>query len=218
MKIHNTIRVMIILAFFIITACQNDETESDIYHYLEETAVHEETLSDTRDEMAQLEDDEHHLYTDLIEQSFDDQEIIEKYVEEANQLIDERLQLVEQEKEHMERSHEEFSHIEPLIAQVANEDTQASAKDMYEIMLKRYDIYDEWYEKYVERLNHEEVLYALFLEEEFDLEKVNKQVETINETYDEAQLILDQFGEQTKKYNEAKRSFYDQSDLDIAFD
>jgi len=218
MKIHNTIRVIIILTFFVITACQNDETEADIYHYLEETAIHEETLGTTRDEMAELEDDEHQLYTDLIEQSFDDQETIEKYVEEAEQLIAERLQLVNQEKEHMKRSQEEFSQIEPLINEVANEDTQASAKKMYEIMLKRYDIYDEWYEKYVERLDQEEVLYDLFLEEEFDLGKVNKQVETINQSYDEAQLILDEFSEQTKKYNEAKKAFYEQSDLNIAFD
>src|SRR5690625_1113463 len=144
MKVPNFLLFFIMPIFFLLTACQTEDIESEIYNHLEKTAEHEASLQTIREEMAQLESDEHHLYTRLIDESLDDRELIDSYVTEAKQLIDERLQLLEQEKEQMSLSKEEFLLVETLIDQIESEDVKQNAEEMYDIMIERYDIYDEW--------------------------------------------------------------------------
>src|SRR5690625_4492163 len=135
MKVPNFLLAIIITFTLLLTACQKEAIEIDIYDYLEKTAAHEETLGTIREQMANLESDEHTLYTDLIDQPFDEKDKIERFIDEANELIDERLQLIEQESEQMVLSKEEFINIEPLIEQIETEEVKESATEMFDIMI-----------------------------------------------------------------------------------
>ncbi|HLS20186.1 MAG TPA: YkyA family protein [Bacillota bacterium] len=218
MKVPNFLLAVIIVSVLLLTACQKEDIEAEIYNFLEKTATHEGTLGEVREQMASLEADEHTLYTDLIDQPFDDKEKIEQFIEKADELIDERLKLLDEENEKMILSKEEFIQIEPLIEQIETEDVKNSAQNMYDIMIERYNLYDEWYDLYILRLDREKEMYHLFLEEKINFEQINDQVVIVNETYDQAQIVLDNFSEQTKKYNDAKRNFYELSHLNVVFD
>lgn len=215
MKIFKLSLFLFITPFFFLFACQSENIDEKIYEHLEKTADHEASLQTIREQMAQLESDEHTLYTELIDEPLDDHELIKDYIIEAERLIDERKELLEAEKEQMDLSREEFIKVEELMEQIDEKKVRQSADEMYGIMMHRYELYDEWYESYILRLEREAKMYQLFLEEKIDFEEINKQVESVNETYDKAQIILDQFSEQTESYNNAKRNFYEISSLDV---
>jgi len=218
MRDRKLIWFIMILFVGLVTACQKEIIDTEIYEILEETVEIEDSLQEIREEMANLEEEENELYKQLIDQPLNDLDLLAEYVEKAEKLIDQREKLLEKEHSAMTNSKEQFIQIEPLIDQIEKETAQKSAKDMYEIMLVRYDIYEEWYDAYVHRLSEEANLYALFLENKIDFEQVNEQVEVVNTTYDEAKIILNNFSEQTTTYNQAKIDYYEKSELNIAID
>lgn len=218
MKQRNFIWIMIIIFIVLVTACQSEIIDTEIYEHLEITVETEDSLQEIREEMAELEEEESELYKRLIDEPFNNNELISEYIDQANELITNRQQLLKDEYDTMQLSRERFVQIEPLIEQIEKDSAKDSAKNMYEIMIKRYDIYQEWYETYLRRLEEETVLYTFFREDKIDFDKVNEQVETVNETYDEAKIILDNFSEQTTLYNQAKIDYYKKSDLNINFE
>src|SRR5690625_5699304 len=51
MKVPNFLLAVIIVSVLLLTACQKEDIEADIYNFLEKTATHEGTLGEVREQI-----------------------------------------------------------------------------------------------------------------------------------------------------------------------
>ena len=137
---------------------------------------------------------------------------------EAIEAIDKRTAMIELEKESIEASKEEFSKIKVLIDELVDQDVKQEAITMYEVMDKRYASYNTLYKAYTNSLEQEKELYAMLQQADLEQEVLTKQINLINESY---QQILEEnakFNEYTVEYNALKKEFYQLSGINVMFE
>ncbi len=85
-------------------------------------------------------------------------------------------------------------------------------------MDNRYASYQDLHTIYEESLDLDEQLYEMLKDEELDAETLTAHIEETNQKYEERREATEQFNEYTTAYNDAKRAFYEASDLEVRFE
>lgn len=202
----------------LLSACNGDSVEENIYDHLEATVDQEEELHIYQDHMTGLEAKEKEIYDqiiDLTSEQFDD---IKKLANEALDIIEQRLIYLNKEKDSIQASEEEFEQIKALIEELKDEEVKNKADEMYDVMIERYRAYDKWYEAYAASLALETELYTLLQQDDTIQKDVTNQVADMNDMYKQAQEAIDAFSEHTTMYNKLKKDFYQLTDLNIVFE
>ena len=203
-------------SLLILAAC-NNTTEEKIHEHLEEAVQIEEDYEKEEDSIAELEQDEQEIYKEIIGLSMEDYDKIKELVEDANKNIDERTELIQLEDESYEESKNEFVKIENLIKKLNDSDVKEKAEEMYDTMMERYSAYDELHDAYVTILEKEKELYIIFEDKEAEQTELTEHLDNLNESYGVVIEVNDRFNEQTEKYNELKKEFYNATDLDVEY-
>lgn len=214
------ILLMIIASIFviIISACNGDSVEEQIYDHLEETVVLEEEFHTYKDEITALETEEQDIYQQIVDLTSDEFDDIQKLSNNALDIIEQRSNYLEKEKESIETSEEEFQQTKKLIEDLKDEGVKNKAQEMYEVMIERYRSYEKLYDSYKHALTLEEDLYTLLQSEDASQKDITNKVSDINEAYQEVEEAVDVFSEHTNKYNELKKEFYKKADLNVVFE
>lgn len=215
---RNRIFIIMIGFIFLLTACGGGSTEEKIYTHLEEAVHLEKDFQDQQDGINELEQEEQEIYDEIIDLTMDDFDKIEELANEAIETIEERESKIEIEKQSMDDSKEEFSNVEALIDKVDSEDVKTKANEMYEIMMERYEQYNQLHEDYLASLKLETSLYEMVQDKETEQEKVIDQITKINEKYEEILNDNEAFNQDTKEYNELKEEFYEIADIDVQYE
>lgn len=216
-KSSNFYSLLGILFLTFLFACQQHSVEKEIYEHLEETVALEEDFHTYKNEIVSLEEKEQEVYEQIIDLTAEDHEQIHILSQEALEIIDERGELLKQEKESLKISEEKFKEIELLIEKLGDE-MQDKAFELYDVMMERYASYDKIYDAYVDALAYEEELYTTFLGEDLERKDVYEKISKINDSYQIIQEAVDEFREHTNTYNDLKREFYKSTDLNIVFE
>lgn len=196
--------------------CQGKSATYKIYEHLEE-AVHLETgFAEQQEKIAALEQEEQEIYQEISD--LEKLEDIIALADQAIQNIEERYERVELEKESIHNAREEFEKIEPLINDIKDDDVKDKAEELYEVMKRRYDIYQDLYKSYVDSLDEEKSLYTSLKRENYSQEEYREQIQTINELYQEVIHVNDQFNENTKLYNSLKKEFYEAANMKVIYE
>src|SRR5699024_6733170 len=157
----------------------------------------------------------------IFDLSMDDFDSIKKLSEEAISSIDKRRDKVELEKESMDASKEEFKKVKDLIGDLDDEDdkkVKEKANEMYDVMMDRYDAYDDIYETYMKSLDLETEMYEMLQDEDLEQENLSNQLDKINESYQDIIDSNEAFNEYTVEYNALKKEFYEAADIDVEYD
>ncbi|GGN58413.1 YkyA family protein [Oceanobacillus indicireducens] len=206
------------LLLIILSACSSESTEEKIHTHLEETVLLEQEFEAQQSEITELEKQEQEIYAKVIDLGMDDFEEITQLSQDAITIIEERGEKIDTERESIHGAKEEFQSIEALLEDLEEGDAQTKGEEMYQVMMERYDTYDELYEAYKESLNLETELYTLLQEEEVEQDELNEQIEKINEKYEQILTANDAFNELTVEYNNLKQDFYEAANMEVTFE
>lgn len=206
------------MSLLIISACTGDLIEEQIYEHIEETVVLEHEFAQQQTEIATLEKKEQDIFEQMRKLGIDELDEIQTLATQALEVIDERNEKVEIEKESIEVAKEEFVKIETLLEQLKDEDEKELGEKMYSLMMDRYNTYELLNESYNESLVLEKELYTLLQEEEAEQAVVEEIIEKINESYEVVLDYNEQFNNNTEKYNTVKKEFYDKVNIIVEYE
>lgn len=204
--------------FIILTACGENGVKKQIYTHLEQTVSLEKGFEEQQSEITKLEEEEKEIYNEIIELDMDDFEKIVELSDKAIDTIDKRSELINLEKESIDSSEQEFKNIEELIEDLEEEDVKNTAKEMFDVMLTRYEAYENIYKSYTKALELEKELYQMLKKEDIKQEELVSHITKINESYKTVLESNQEFNEQTIAYNDLKKEFYQIANIDIEYD
>ncbi|MFC3038657.1 YkyA family protein [Virgibacillus xinjiangensis] len=212
-------RILLAVGFTVsLAACSSESAEVRIHNHLEEAVVLEEGFEEQQSEITALEKQEQELYSQIVDMGSDEMGKIKETAEKAIDVIDEREERIELEKESINSSEEEFLKIEPLLEEVEAEETQAAAQEMYQVMESRYASYEDLYTAYKESLELERELYNMLGEEELEQDKLTEHIDAVNESYERVLQANEQFNNETVEYNALKQEFYESTGMNVAYE
>lgn len=206
------------MASLLFLAACGGSNEEKIYNHLEDAVDIENEFSEEENSIAELEEDEQKLYEKIIDLTMDDFDKIKETSEQALTNIEERHELIDLESESLEKSKDEFTKTKDLIEKLEDEKVKEKAGNMYETMNDRYKAYDDLHESYITVLKNEKELYNKFQDKDAEQDAVSDNLDKLNESYQEVIQANDLFNEKTKDYNELKKEFYKQADLNVDFE
>src|SRR5690625_7946639 len=92
----NTIIVIIVSFFVLLSACSSESTEEQIHTHLEEAVAQEAEFEEQQQQITELEQREQELYSEIIQLDMDDFDQIQTLSEEALEVIDEHAEKITQ--------------------------------------------------------------------------------------------------------------------------
>ncbi|HLR41472.1 MAG TPA: YkyA family protein, partial [Virgibacillus sp.] len=170
MPLKKTLLLLTISLVTFLTACNSGSTEEKIHGHLEEAVTIEADFEKHQNEITDLEKKEQELYSEIIDLSSEEFDEIRQASQEATEIIDERTDKIELEKESIEASQDEFEKTDQLIDKLEDEKAQDKGKEMYDVMMERYKSYENLYEAYTKSLKLEKELYTMLQKEDVEQE------------------------------------------------
>ena len=207
-----------LLSAVMLTACSGESTQEEIYQYLEASVEFETGFVEQQQPISELEEQEQTIYQEISDLGIDQYEEIKTLADEAITTIEERQTLTDNERASIDNAKEEFDKVVPLVDELEDGELKTAAEAMIEEMNQRYDAFVELNEAYQTSLSLDKELYELLKQEDLEEATFSEQVDKVNAQY---QVVVDKnqlFNEETDAFNEAKRQFYEQSDLNISFE
>ncbi|MFD1066097.1 YkyA family protein [Oceanobacillus locisalsi] len=208
---------IIIFSLFIIAACSSKSSEEQIHDHLEEAIELEEDYETHQQEIQELEQQEQDIYSQIVELDMEQFEEIQQLSDEAISVVEQKQEKLVEERESIESSQEEFGEIESIISDLEDDNVQQEAENMYDIMGERYTTYFDLNDTYQASVDQEKELYEMLQLEEIEQDEVTNHLEALNENYESIIALNESFNQLTADYNEAKRTFYEDSDLNVSY-
>ncbi|MEC3882193.1 YkyA family protein [Halobacillus sp. HZG1] len=218
MRLHKLVMLLAVAAF--LPACTGQSAEEQIYEHLEKAVTLEDAFREQQQPMVDLETEEQQLYEEIINLNMDQFDEIEEKSKQAASIVEKRREKLELEKESIDSAKEEFDEIEPLIEDLDEENAEAKekAEQLVETMNARYDSYQDLYSAYDEALTLDAKLYEMMQNEDLKEEKLQEQIDKINQKYNEVIEQNETFNKHTEEYNALKKELYEAMELDVTYE
>nr|WP_253288910.1 YkyA family protein [Amphibacillus sp. MSJ-3] len=199
-------------------ACSGESTQEKIHQHMEESVKLEDDFVAQQQPLSELEQEEQALYQEISDLSIDEFEKINELAEKAIESIETRRDHIQTELASIEASKEEFDQVSPLIEELEDEALQTTALEVVELMEERYNSFLALHDVYDASLDLDVELYQLLMKEDLEEPEFTEQIEKVNAQYEK---IIDtnlDFNEATDAFNQKKREFYEQSDLNVTYE
>lgn len=208
--------LVILCALFLISGCLNQKTTPEkMYEVMEKVVNAENAFEKQQDPLVLAEKKEKELYDKIISLGMKEFDQIVKLADEALLLVEERKKLMDLETKSIIKSKEQFVELSPYINKLEDPSMKKDAKNLYEVMMERYNLHDELEQSYSKALQYDQELYQLFKSKELTINQIEDQINKINKIYEDVYKLNEKFNEQTKKYNDLKLQFYEEAGFKI---
>ncbi len=168
----------------------------------------EKGYREAQKELASLEKKEQKTFNEVMALTQEDTEKVKTLVSELNDSVEQRLALLEEEKQSMKNAEEKVSAIEDVASEVKDDKSKTSIKELDKALDDRYAAHDKVSTEYEALTEKQTVLYEMLLNEETKQEDLQKQVAEVNSQNDKVQEAIQTFNESTIAINELKSNVY----------
>lgn len=168
----------------------------------------EKGYRDAQKELASLEKKEQETFNEVMALTQEDTEKVQTLVSELNDSVEQRLALLEEEKQSMKNAEEKVSAIEDVASEVKDDKSKTSIKELDKALDDRYAAHDKVSTEYEALTEKQTVLYEMLLNEETKQEDLQKQVAEVNSQNDKVQEAIQTFNDSTIAINELKSNVY----------
>ncbi|WP_181186241.1 YkyA family protein [Alkalicoccus urumqiensis] len=197
----------------LLAGCSGENAAQNVFDEWEEAVAAEQDAEEVQQPLSEQETQETELYNEMLEIS--EVEDIAPLSEEAVSSAEERRSLMDQEREIIQSSYEQFQEAEDAVAEL-DEELQSSAESVQNAMDERFSAYETLYEQYIASIDEDQRLYQMVADEEVEVEELQAQHEAVNASYDEVENANETFNEATETFNQEKLSFYEEAELNVA--
>lgn len=170
--------------------------------------VEEKGYREAQKELASLEKKEQETFNEVMALTQEDTEKVKTLVSELNDSVEQRLALLEEEKQSMKNAEEKVSAIEDVASEVKDDKSKTSIKELDKAIDDRYAAHEKVTTEYEALTDKQTVLYEMLLNEETKQEDLQKQVAEVNSQNDKVQEAIQTFNESTIAINELKSNVY----------
>ncbi|MBU0904950.1 MAG: YkyA family protein [Planococcaceae bacterium] len=168
----------------------------------------EKGYRDAQKELASLEKKEQETFNEVMALTQEDTEKVKTLVSELNDSVEQRLALLEEEKQSMKNAEEKVSAVEDVASEVKDEKSKTSIKELDKALDDRYAAHDKVSTEYEALTEKQTVLYEMLLNEETKQEDLQKQVAEVNSQNEKVQEAIQTFNDSTIAINELKSNVY----------
>lgn len=216
--IRKYLTVFSILVFvFILSGCISEQSSAEkLYKALEKVAAAEKQFEEQQEPLTVLEKQERDIYNKIMALGMKQHDEIVKLADEALVMVEKREDHLIKETESIKKSEEEFKKVGEIKEQLEEPKQKQKADELFDIMLKRYQAHSQLAKDYSEALVKDKELYTLLKNKNISFQELEKQVTTLNETYQKVLKVNEEFNTLTVQYNAKKLEFYQVSGLEIA--
>jgi hypothetical protein len=208
--------VLIVTNLIILTGCLNPKTTPEkMYEVMEKVVLEESTFEDQQSPLVQAEKEEKQIYDKIISLGMKEYEQIVKLADEALLLVENRKTLMASETTSIEKSEVQFKKLLPYIEKLDEPILKKDAKNLYEVMIKRYRLHEELNQAYSDALKLDTELYEMFKRKDLRMEDLENQINQINFKYEKIIEINKRFNLNTEEYNDLKLDFYQKAGFNI---
>lgn len=185
-------------------ACSGPAAGEQLDGVLKNTFEAEKEYRETQGEMEKLEKEEQELFESIMSLTQEQQEEVKGHAEEAIASAEERLELLKAETASMDSAKENFKEIDTVIAETEDEAVKSDLEASKAKMQERFEAHAVFAEAY-ETLNaQQQELYEMLLDDEANLQELQKKALAVNEQNTAVQEAVEAFNTQTEEFNELK--------------
>lgn len=197
-----------------LSACSGASTEEQLNEILEATFDAEAGYREVQGELQSREQNEQEIFESIMALTKEQQPEVEEKSQEAIASADERLDLLETERESMQNAAEEFAAIDELIEETEEQAVKSDLQALDERMEERFAKHGEFTDAYQGLIEHQKELYAMVAEEDMDLATLQDKTDEVNEQNELVQESVTAFNEQTEQFNELKNETTEKMNAD----
>jgi hypothetical protein len=198
------------------SGCGREQSTADkLYKALENVATAEKQFEDQQEPLKILESQEREIYKKIMKLGMKQHEEIVKLADEALVMVEKREAHIKKETDSIKQSEEEFKKVGVIKERLVDTEQKKKADELNEIMLKRYQAHEQLTNHYSDALVKDKELYKMLKDKNISFEELEKQVITLNETYQKVLNLNEEFNTLTVQYNAKKLEFYQSAGLQI---
>lgn len=202
--VHKLAIATVLTGTLFLSACTGASTEEQLNGILEATFEEEAEYREVQSELQSREQHEQEIFESIMALTKEQQAEVEEKSQEAIASADERLELLETERESMQSAAEQFKEIGQLIEETEDESLKSDLQALKEQMDERFMRHSEFTDQYEALIGHQKELYAMVAKEEMDLATLQDKTDEVNEQNDSVQEAVTAFNEETEQFNELK--------------
>jgi len=193
----------------LLSACSlNDTTEQKLSNILSEVYELESEYRDVQADLAEVEIKEQANFQSMMELTQDQKDELTAQVEDTVKLLDERLSLVEKEKDSIEAARAKLEDLYTLASDTEDETEKESIKNVQKALENRYDAYDALIGEYTTLASLQEDLYDMLIDEEANIGTIQDLVEQVNKQNVIVQEAVNSFNDLTTDLNNVKKEAF----------
>lgn len=200
---------LVLSSTIVLSGCNfGASTHEQLSEALSSIYEEEKGYRDAQKKLASLEKKEQKTFNEVMALTQEDTEKVKTFVSELNDSVEQRLALLEEEKQSMKNAEEKVSAIEDVASEVKDDKSKTSIKELDKAMDDRYTAHEKVTTEYEALTEKQTVLYEMLLNEETKQEDLQKQVAEVNSQNDKVQEAIQTFNDFTIAINELKSNVY----------
>ncbi|MGB3260968.1 YkyA family protein [Paenisporosarcina sp.] len=194
----------------LLSACSiGTSAEQQLSDSLTKVYEEEQGYRDAQAKLAELEKKEQLTFNQTMELTQEQKEEVSVKVEELKSSLSERLTLLKEENDSIEKAQESLSSLDKIVEEAKDDQIKSSVSDLQESMDARYESHDQVSAEYQKLTDLQSTLYEMLTNEETQQAELQEQVVKVNEQNEVVQSAINAFNDATKELNEKKESVYD---------
>jgi translation elongation factor EF-1beta len=214
-----SLAIIMMAGVFSLAGCLDKQSpEEKMFEALEKVVSIEKGFEDQQDPLVELEKKEKEIYEQIISLGMKEYDQIVKLADEALAIADKRAEHIDKEKESIDESEKEFGNVDKIIDEIDDSNLKKQATELQATMKERYGIHDKLYENYKQGLQYDKELYEMLKDKELSFEKLEEQINKVNEVYEIVLNNNQEFNEKTDQYNQEKMDFYKKAGIEVSTD
>ncbi|AQQ53850.1 YkyA family protein [Planococcus lenghuensis] len=205
-----TITAAVLSSALLLGACSESSVREDLNSVLNDTLAAEEEYLNVQSELEELEQSEQQMFESVMALTQEEMKEVNELSAEALASVEERLALLETEKESIAAAAEQFEEIDSVIAEAEDEAIISELEALKTVMEERYAAHQTFIAEYEELAVLQNELYNLLGDEETDLEQLQEQTTLVNEQNEAVLTSVEAFNQKTEEFNTLKNSIIEQ--------
>lgn len=197
--------IVFLAATLFLAGCSANAGE-ELDSVLQDTYDAEQEYRDTQGQLEELEQQEQGIFESIMALTQEEQAQVAEQSAEAQSIADERLELLQTEKDSLQAAEESFAEVDGVIED-AEEEFQSDLTAIKEKMNERFAAHDDFAAQYEKLTGLQKELYGMLADEETDISALQAKTAEVNEQNEATKNAVAAFNTHTEEFNELKNSF-----------
>lgn len=204
--------VMILGLFTFLSGCQSDHKQAaEIHGKMEESASFEEKFVENQKELDINRKRVQEIYHDVLSLDSNDADAIKQRVGD-HEISTEKQQLNEAE-ENFQTAFSKLMSIDENIELIKDADQKKQATKLMTLMNNRKKLMENYFDTYRDQLKSQSIFFDQLEQGKFELDKLEGEIDAINEDRLHMSEVVEQFNEITEQYNKVMIDYFKMADI-----